>query len=196
MKAPRWLLPFGLAALLGWWISRPSGPSFMRLPGGGFPAAAWQMPDLEGRMVSSTNFAGQVVVLNFWATWCPPCVQELPELESFYRAQQTNGVVVIGASTDESGVSAVAPFVAARKLTYPVLLAGTNVQESFAVSALPTTIIIGRDGRVAARYLGSLTEAELTRAVTPLVNVPVAKEPETGGNPTPEPPTPEALPRP
>lgn len=169
MKLPRWLIPFCLAAILGWWVSRPTGPSFMRLPGGGFPAPAWQMNDLDGHPVASTHFTGKVLVLNFWATWCPPCRRELPELEAFHRAQQTNDVVVIGAATDEGGAAVVTPFVRREKLSYPILLADTNVQQTFAVSTLPTTLIIGRDGRIAARYLGSLTQAELTKAVTPLL---------------------------
>lgn len=170
MKLPRWLIPFGLAAILGWWVSRPSGPSFIRLPGAGFPAPAWQMPDLLGRPVHSTNFAGQIVILNFWATWCPPCRRELPELNAVHRAQQSNGVVVVGAATDERGAEVVAPFVRSRELAYPIVIADTHVQQTFAISTLPTTLVIGRDGRVAARYLGSLTEAELNRAIAPLID--------------------------
>ena len=169
MKLPRWILPFSLAALMGWWISRPSGPQFIRLPGTPYPAPAWQMPDLDGRLVSSTNFSGRVVVLNFWATWCPPCLEELPELDAFHRSQQSNGVVVIGASVDVEGAPLVGPFVKRRELGYPILLANTNIQELFAISPLPTTLVIGRDGRVAARYLGALSSNELAKAVGRLI---------------------------
>ncbi|MBL9173567.1 MAG: TlpA family protein disulfide reductase [Verrucomicrobiales bacterium] len=169
MKFPRWIPPFVLAAILGWWVSRPSGPTFVRLPGSGYPAPAWKMPDLEGRERTSAEFAGRTVVLNFWATWCPPCLRELPELNAFSLAQATNGVVVIGAAVDEGGAKAVAPLVRREGLAYPIFLADTNVQMTFGISTLPTTLIIAPDGRVAARYLGSLTHVELGRAIAPLL---------------------------
>jgi len=188
MKPPRWLVPFGLAALLGWWVSRPSGPAFVRLPGGGYPAPAWRMPDLSGAMIASTNLAGSLVVLNFWATWCPPCRRELPELEAFHRRNSNRGVVVVGAATDAEGAATVGPFARRHELTYPMLLADPAVQESFAVVSLPTTVIIGRDGRVSARYLGSLTGEELDRAIAPLLADPApVMELEDSRNPSPAP---------
>jgi len=123
------------------------------------------MMDLAGRTVRSQDFAGQVVVLNFWATWCPPCLRELPELKAFHRAQETNGVVVIGAATDAEGATKLKPFVTRNGINYPVVLAGPDVQMTFGVTSLPSTWIIGRDGRVEARYLGALTQKELERAV-------------------------------
>lgn len=179
MKFPRWIPPFVLAGILGWWVSRPSGPSFVRLPGSGYPAPSWEMPDLEGRPRTSAEFAGKTVVLNFWATWCPPCIEELPVLNAFSRAQETNGVVVIGAAADEEGARTVAPLTRREGLAYPILLANTNVQMTFGISAFPTTIIIGPDGRVAARYLGSLTHLELDRAIAPLLKPPSPPVPST-----------------
>ncbi|MFO1462075.1 MAG: TlpA disulfide reductase family protein [Verrucomicrobiota bacterium] len=172
MKFPRWMLPFALAGILGWWVSRPSGPTFVRLPGSGYPAPSWKIPDLDGRQRSSGEFAGKTVVLNFWATWCPPCLRELPELNAFFREQETNGVVVIGAAVDEGGARAVTPLVRRQGLAYPILIADTNVQLTFGISTLPTTVIIAPDGRVAARYLGSLTRQELDRATAPLLKPP------------------------
>lgn len=179
MKLPRWIPPFLLAGILGWWVSRPSGPTFVRLPGSGYPAPSWNMPDLEGRPHTSAEFAGKTVVLNFWATWCPPCLRELPELNAFHRAQETHGVVVIGAAGDEEGARTVAPLVRREGLVYPVLLANTNVQMIFGISTYPTTIIIGPDGRVVARYLGSLTRQELERAIAPLLKPASAPVPST-----------------
>jgi len=173
MKA-RWIYPFLFAVALGWLVSRPGRPAFIRVPAGGGTAPAWTMPDLEGRAVASTNFLGQVVVLNFWATWCPPCLRELPELKAFHQAHAADGVVVIGAATDEGGATQLKPFVARHRVNYPVLLADPGVQMAFGVTSLPSTWILGRDGRVAARYLGALTREELERAVIPLLSTPPA----------------------
>lgn len=169
MKA-RWIYPFLFAVALGWLVSRPGKPGFVRIPGGGGPAPTWTMPDLEGRPVASTNFLGRVVVLNFWATWCPPCLRELPELRAFHQAHEARGAVVIGAATDDGGAAKVKPFVERNRLNYPILVAGPEVQQTFAVTSLPSTWIIGRDGRVAARYLGALTREELERVVAPLLD--------------------------
>ncbi len=164
MKA-RWVYLFLLAVLFGWLVSRPSGPSFARLPGAGRTAPTWTMTDLEGRTVRSDDYLGKVVILNFWATWCPPCRREIPELKSFQRAHETKGVVVIGAATDTEGVAYLKSFVERHRINYPVLLASSEVQQAFVVTSLPSTWVIGRDGQVLARYLGALTEAELARVV-------------------------------
>lgn len=194
MKAPRWLVPFALAALLGWWISRPAGPSFVRLPGAGHPAPAWRMAHLSGTMVTSAELASNIVVLNFWATWCPPCRRELPELEAFHRRHAGQGVVLVGAATDQEGAKVVGPFSRRHDLTYPMLLAGQDIQEAFAITSLPTTVVIGRDGRVAARYLGALNQKELERAIAPLLKeagavTPTERRPDPPGpNPPPQEP--------
>lgn len=164
MKA-RWIYLFLLAVLFGWLVSRPSGPSFARLPGAGRPAPAWTMKDLDGRTVRSDDYRGKVVVLNFWATWCPPCRREIPELRSFQRTHEAEGVVVIGAATDTESIPHLKSFVERHRINYPVLLAHPEVQQTFAVTSLPSTWVIGRDGQVLARYLGALTEAELNRVV-------------------------------
>ncbi len=168
MKA-RWLYLFLFAALLGWLVSRPGKPAFVRLPSGGGSAPAWSMKDVDGRTVTSAQFAGKVVVLNFWATWCPPCLRELPELKAFQRTHDTNQVTIIGAATDVEGAAKVKPFAERNGLNYPVVIATPEIQESFFASSLPSTWVIGRDGRVAARYLGALTREELERAVAPLL---------------------------
>lgn len=166
----RWVYPFLIAVVFGWLVSRPSGPSFSRLPAGGGTAPKWSMPDLEGRTVQSEDFAGRIVVLNFWATWCPPCRREIPELKEFQRAHSTNDVVVLGAATDADGPDFLKSFVRRHELNYPVLRAGPEVQMTFSVTSLPSTWIIGRDGRVEARYLGALTRKELDRAIAPLLS--------------------------
>jgi thiol-disulfide isomerase/thioredoxin len=175
----RWVIPLAIAVVLVAMTSRGGGgPSFMRVPGAAGPAPVWSMKDLEGRPVASTNFAGKVVLLNFWATWCPPCRAEIPDLIAFQAAHATNGFTIIGVAMDENGAEAVKPFAQAHQLNYPVLLASPEVPVLFGGASpdplaggfpLPTTYLIGRDGRFVAHYIGALTRAELDKTVLPLL---------------------------
>lgn len=155
------------------WFMRPHKPQFLRLPGRG-NAPAWNFTDLAGRHFSATNFAGQIIVLNFWATWCPPCVRELPELAAFHRAHTNQGVTVIGASIDDPPEPALRTYLQRSPPPYPALIASPPERDGFGgVSQIPETWVIDRNGRVAARYLGPISEAELNRAVAPLLGSPV-----------------------
>lgn len=176
MKA-RWLIPLALGlALL--WVTHPTRRPAVRLPTGNVAMPAWQMTDLSGVTVSSTNFSGKVLVLNFWATWCPPCREELPDLNAFHGANQTNGVVVIGASVDEGDREVVKRFAERNGLKYPIVFATPEIQLQFGnVTLLPTTFVMDREGRMAARFLGAITREELEKAVEPLVGGPVIAKP-------------------
>lgn len=176
----KWAVPLLSAIALGWLTSRSlGGPKFVRLPVGSGTAPAWTMSDFDGRPVAATNFAGQVVLLNFWATWCPPCLEEIPEFKSFQAAHANEGFTVVGAAVDEGGAATVKPFAQRHQLNYPVLLAGPEVQRLFgglpldptrpAGFPLPSTFLIGRDGRLVAHYLGALSRAELDKVILPLL---------------------------
>ena len=186
----RWGIPLLCAGILAV-VSVPgrTGPAFQRIPVGSGVATAWTMPDLEGKPVSSSQFAGKVVLLNFWATWCPPCVREIPDLNQFQIDHAAEGFTVIGASVESADPKTVSAFAARRKLRYPVVLADDAVQGLFGgISAnplqpgglpLPTTYIIGRDGRYVARYIGALDRKELDRMILPLLHPasPVSAQP-------------------
>ena len=118
-------------------------------------------------------------MLNFWATWCPPCRQEIPELNAFHLSHTNDGVTVIGASVDDGGADAVRPFVQRMKIAYPVVLAdalqqshfgGASLGPSTGGMSLPTTLVIDRQGHFVARYLGALTQKELDSAISPLLS--------------------------
>ena len=179
-----WLLrraaPLLCVGIVAWMaIPRQSGPEFQRFPTAGGRMPAWTMKDLEGKAVTSEAFAGKVVLLNFWATWCPPCLREIPDLNQFQLDHGAEGFTVIGASVESDTPEVVREFVKRRKLAYPVLIADASVQSLFGgVSAnpmtpgglpLPTTFLVAADGRYVARYLGSLNRAELDRAILPLL---------------------------
>ena len=125
---------------------------------GGAPkqAPAWTLPDVDGKPVHSTEFAGKVVVLDFWATWCPPCKMEIPgfvELQKKYAAQ---GLVVVGISLDQDGPNVVREFMKAQGINYPVVMGDNAVQTSFGgVEGIPTTFVIDRTGKIVEKHVGS-----------------------------------------
>ncbi len=156
------------------WLVKPGGSGFMPVPISHGTAPGWSMTNLDGTLLHSTNFAGRVLVVNFWATWCPPCIREIPDLQAFHNAHTNEGLTVIGVSVDEGGLAAVKGFVTRNQMTYPIVLANDAAMEGFAASgSIPTTFIVDRQGRFAARYVGALPRAELERVTAPLLAAPV-----------------------
>lgn len=124
-------------------------------------AAALTGPDLAGKTVSLSDFAGKVVLVDFWATWCVPCKAEVPELMRLHKELGPKGFVVLGASMDEDK-DAVASFIKAKKADYPlILLGGELAPAGWTVPGLPTAYLIGRDGTRLKRYFGSKDSGEL-----------------------------------
>jgi thiol-disulfide isomerase/thioredoxin len=127
----------------------------------------WGMsfPTVEGRPLPMSAFRGRPLLLNFWATWCPPCIKEMPEIDRFFRAQGPQGWQVLGLAVDKAGP--VQAFLARNPVAYPIALAGFDgVEVSIALgnagSGLPFTVAFGRDGAVARRKAGETNEAELS----------------------------------
>jgi peroxiredoxin len=127
--------------------------------------------DLEGRLASLRAFRGKVVLLNFWATFCPPCRKEMPDLARLNDAFASDGLVVLTIATDAGGERTVRPLAAPLHVPSPALLDPTSsVASTYAVEALPTTFLIDRDGRIVGRAVGgrmwfSSTAQALVRAL-------------------------------
>ena len=124
------------------------------IPTPGQPVPDFALPDLEGQTVSLSDFRGEVVLLNFWATWCPPCVDEMPSLQKLQEALGEKGLNILAISVDES-VEDVERFRDEFQLDLPILLdSGAKVAHSFATFKFPETYIVGRDGKLVAKVIG------------------------------------------
>ena len=106
-----------------------------------------------------TAYDGVVVVLvNFWATWCPPCRKEMPDLEALYKNFQDRGLVILAISDEEA--SKVTPFLAERNITYPVLLDGGKIHQLFQVEGIPKSFVYDRDGKLVAQSVDMRTRKQ------------------------------------
>ena len=120
----------------------------------------------DGTELALASLRGQPLLLNFWATWCAPCVKELPLIDGFYRQQQAGGWQVLGLAIDSP--TPVRDFLAKRPVSFPVVLAGlggTDLARTLGNpnGSLPFTVVIGRDGRIVERKLGILEPHDLSR---------------------------------
>ena len=121
--------------------------------------ADFTLTGLSGTKWSLRGLAGKVVLVNFWATWCPPCRKELPDLEALYQRFGSRGFVILAISDEEAGK--VKPFVAAQKLTYPVLLdPGRKVNELFQVEGIPKSFVYDRAGKLVAESIDMRTQRQ------------------------------------
>ena len=121
--------------------------------------ADFTLSDLEGRTWHLRDLKGKVVLVNFWATWCPPCRKEMPDLQALYDEYKDEGLVVLSIS-DEEAVK-VNAFIAERKITYPVLLdPGRKVNEAYVVEGIPKSFVYDREGRLVAQSIDMRTRSQ------------------------------------
>lgn len=127
------------------------------------------VPKLGGGSWRLSQHRGDVVLINFWATWCPPCRQETPGLVKLAQEYSSRGLVVAGISLDEGGESGIQSFVKDFHVPYPVLIPEANAPYLAGIESLPTTVLIDRSGRVAKTYMGAVREATFEKDVTQLL---------------------------
>ncbi|GIX47114.1 MAG: thioredoxin [Candidatus Tectimicrobiota bacterium] len=121
----------------------------------GKPVPDFTLPDLAGRPVRLSALRGRVVLLNVWATWCPPCVDEMPTLQQLYDRLHGRGVEVLAVSIDALGEQVVAPFARQYRLTFPILLdpRGT-IERLYRTTGVPESFIIDKEGRLVQKIVG------------------------------------------
>ncbi len=117
------------------------------------------LKDLSGKTWTFSELRGKVVLVNFWATWCPPCRKEMPDLEKLYERFGSKGLVVLGISDEEA--AKVEPFIRERKVSFPVLLdPGRKVNEMFVVDGIPKSFVYDRDGKLVTQSIDMRTEKQ------------------------------------
>jgi thiol-disulfide isomerase/thioredoxin len=126
------------------------------------------LPELNGGEWSVAGSQGKVRLLNFWATWCPPCRMETPELVKLHERYRAQGFEVVGISLDENQ-PAIPPFVRLYRISYPVLLPGEGFALASSIESLPTSVLLDREGRVATIFYGAVSESDLREDVERLL---------------------------
>ncbi len=119
--------------------------------------------DLDGEEVSLSDFAGKIVMLNFWATWCPSCKAEIPDFIEVYDDYRDKGVQFIGVSDED--MPTLRQFVQEYGINYPILVDDAGIGGHWGVRAIPTTFILGRDGTVLFKNVGMMTRLQLVQAI-------------------------------
>jgi peroxiredoxin len=123
----------------------------------GQPAPDFTLTDMQGQQVSLSDLKGKVVILNFWATWCPPCREEMPSMEMLYRKYKDQGLVILAVNVEKDGKQLVEAFLQRSPYTFPILLdTQAEVQNRYKVFRFPETFIIDRNGNVVEKVLGAI----------------------------------------
>ena len=168
MTSKRFFSTLILLALIlgaGWiWLNRiPGGAaaSIESIPLRGHPAPEFTLQTLEGDSLSLSDLRGKAVVLNFWATWCPPCQAEMPELQAAHDEYASGGLVVLGVNQAEDKAT-VQAFLDERNLTFPVALDSQyEASQRYQVNSLPSTFFIDRNGVIREIVIGQMNAALL-----------------------------------
>lgn len=150
-----------LVLALAWRISAPGPAQKVR------PAPSFHLTDLQGHTRSLSSLRGHPTLVNFWATWCPPCRAELPEVEALAQSHP-HCLQVLGVAMESGGPAQVASFAKRFHLSYPIVLDDGRTGEAYGVRAIPRSVLIDAQGRWTRTFQGKITRAEIQRALATL----------------------------
>jgi cytochrome c biogenesis protein CcmG/thiol:disulfide interchange protein DsbE len=151
--------------------TRKHGP--LKLVGNvqGLPAPDFQLPSLDGSKVKLSDFRGKAVLLNFWATWCPPCKVEMPWFADLQKQYGKDGLVILGVAMDDSAPDKIAQFASEMGVNYPILLGTDQLSDDYGnVDSLPTIFYISRDGTIVDKMVGLFDRKDIEDAVKKSLN--------------------------
>lgn len=137
------------------------------------PDLAW--PTLEGDTLRLADLRGQLVLLNVWATWCPPCIAEIPDLANLYEDLHADGLTIVGLSVDAEGAEVVRPFADEHPMPYPVALDpdASSTEHLGGIYSLPTTLLIDPDGQIVNRFIGIFPVEEMRDPLRDMLGLPM-----------------------
>jgi cytochrome c biogenesis protein CcmG/thiol:disulfide interchange protein DsbE len=170
-----WIAITLIAVAAGYYVLHHDGAVEAASPAPGLPpsaasgtAPAFTLTDISGKSVSLADFKGKVVVLDFWATWCPPCRKEIPDFISIQNEYGSQGVQIVGIALDE--LPKVQAFVRTNGMNYPVLMGNDAITARYGgIEGIPTTFIIDRTGKIAERFEGFRPRETFVAAITRLL---------------------------
>ena len=162
-----------------WWAAPTILPHLGALVGvrsGPEAAPEYAYVSLTGDTLSAEALRGQVVLVNFWATWCAPCRVEMPVLEAMYQRHRAKGFTIVGLAVDRAPTAEVAAFVRDRAVTYPVAHVGAEAERRFGgIRGYPTSFLLDREGRIRHTVLGPIGSVSLEPAVRRLLAEPTPR---------------------
>lgn len=131
----------------------------------GYPSAPeFNLEDLNGNKHTLAAYEGKVIFLNFWATWCPPCRQEIPGFLELYDQYKEDGMVILGISLDQKGESVVSSFAEKFEISYPLIMANQDIMQAYQPGQyIPATIVIDKEGLIRERHVGYLAKEDMEK---------------------------------
>jgi peroxiredoxin len=132
-------------------------------------APDFTLQDLSGKKVSLSGLKGSVVLLEFWATWCPPCRSSIPGLERLHKAYGGKGLTILAISVDEGGWDKVSNFIAEHKITYPVLKGTDEVSTKYLVRMIPAMYLVDKQGVIRKQFMGAGDDEEIEKEIKALL---------------------------
>jgi len=153
-----------LSLWIGIFFLLAAGMFVLRAQSENVPAPDFALKDLQGKDIKLADYKGKVLVLNFWATWCPPCRAEIPDFVEAYTANKDKGLEILGLSVDRMTADKLLPFVNKAKINYPVVLADAKIVQDYEPGDyIPATIIIDKKGILRRRHVGQMDKNTLVR---------------------------------
>ncbi len=136
----------------------------------GKKAPEFVLNDLSGKPVKLSDFAGKVVLLDFWATWCRPCIMELPHLKELYKTYKDSGLVIVGVAFQSGSARDIAKSAQKHGLTYPLLMGDDKVDKAYGgIVGFPTKFLIDRKGVLAKKFFGSRSKSQIEAEIKKLL---------------------------